>query len=309
MNGVIVVDKPTGKTSFEVVREVQSILGVKKAGHTGTLDPLATGVLPICLNEATKLVQFLTQDTKDYRATMMLGIETDTLDIDGTILSRRDPCIGIADLERVLEDCVGEMGQIPPRYSAVKFQGRALHDWARKGVAVDLPPRRVEILRIELLKVEMPYVTFFVSCSKGTYIRSLCADIGDRLGCKACLAGLRRVRSGRFHEKEAFSIEELRSRGGSLPDFPVISMVDALEGFPAVPVDEGFALRLREGYQPTAGDLAWNNMPSLDAGDMVKFTLACEGLIAVGAMLYASGELPLLATERRAVRIARVFNG
>ena len=309
MDGVIVVDKPAGRSSFDVVRVVRALPGVKKAGHTGTLDPLATGVLPVCLNEATKLVQFLSLDSKDYRCTMLLGVETDTLDVEGKVLTREEVKVGVRDVEEVLKGCTGEIEQVPPRYSALKYRGKTFYSLARKGIDVQPAPRRVEIRRIELLEVRLPYVTFLVSCSKGTYIRSLCADVGGRLGTKACLAGLRRLRSGSFHEEGALSVEDLRSRWPDDVACRLISMADALAGIPTVYVDGRYAVRLRRGHQPTVQDLNGNNMPSLAAGDVVKFVLESGELVAVGAALHDSGRRALLAPDERAVRIKRIFNG
>ncbi len=306
MHGVVVVDKPVGKTSYDVIREVRRLLRVDKAGHTGTLDPLATGVLPVCINEATKLVQFLSGDSKDYKATMLLGVETDTFDVDGEILSTKETSVRTADVEDVLRGFLGPIHQVPPRYSAVKFQGRTLYSWARRGVSIELPARTVEIHRIELLNVQLPYVTFFVSCSKGTYIRSLCAEAGERLGSKGCLAGLRRIRSGRFREEDAISLDEMRKRG--CPDGRVISMVDALVDFSVIAVDDHLAERLRAGHQPFAGDFEGNNIPSLAAGDMVKFVHRNKMLVAVGEMLCASKDLPSLNCKEKLTRIVRVFN-
>lgn len=307
MNGVIVVDKPEGRTSYDVVREVRNILDVKKAGHTGTLDPMATGVLPVCINEATKLVQFLSGDSKDYRATMLLGVETDTLDIEGRVLSTCEPSVREEDVEKVLKNCLGPMKQIPPLYSAVKFQGKALYRWTRSGISVDVPARTVEIHRLTLLSVRLPYVTFFVSCSKGTYIRSLCADLGERLGCKACLTGLRRTRSGCFAEDQTISLEDLRNHG-TVPEGRLISMAEALSDYSTIHVDEDLAAKLKVGCQPFMEDFRRNNMPSLAIGDMVRFMLGQETLVAVGEMLYASKELPALDMKEKFARIVRVFN-
>jgi tRNA pseudouridine55 synthase len=308
MNGVLIIDKPTGRTSYEVVREAQRILGVKKAGHTGTLDPLATGVLPICLNEATKLVQFLSRDSKDYQATLLLGVETDTMDVDGNILSKVDCSVRPEQIEGVLQGCRGRMNQKPPSYSAVKFRGKALYHWARKGVPVELPSRAIEIHNIALLKIQFPYVTFFVSCSKGTYIRSLCADIGERLGGKACLAGLRRIRSGCFREEEAVTLDQLRDHRDIVLGERWISMVDALTGYSTIPVTDELAARLKKGHQPLVADMSGNNMPSLAAGDMVKFVRERETLVAIGEMLHASETLPFLSTGERVARLVRIFN-
>ena len=150
MNGVIVIDKPSGPTSRDVVEEVRRALGIRKAGHTGTLDPLATGVLPVCVNEATKLVQFLALDNKEYRATLRLGVRTDTFDTDGRLLTREEPCVSREQVEAVLSGLKGRREQFPPRYSAVKVRGKALYDWARRGIDVEAPAREVEIYDIRI---------------------------------------------------------------------------------------------------------------------------------------------------------------
>ncbi|MDP2840402.1 MAG: tRNA pseudouridine(55) synthase TruB, partial [Syntrophales bacterium] len=198
MNGVVVVDKPSGPTSRDVVVEVRRALGIRKAGHTGTLDPLATGVLPVCINEATKLVQFLALDDKEYRVTLRLGVRTDTLDTDGRLLTQEEPRVSREQVEAVLNGLKGRRAQLPPRYSAVKVRGKALYDWTRRGIDVEAPAREVEIYDIRIEEVRLPEVTFAVSCSKGTYIRSLCAEAGEALGCGGCMSGLRRTRSGNF---------------------------------------------------------------------------------------------------------------
>jgi len=309
MNGVLIIDKPSGKTSYNIVEDVKKTLCARKVGHTGTLDPLATGVLPVCINEATKLVQFFSMDNKEYRATMLLGVETDTLDIEGKIIARKEPHITKSDIEGVLRGFMGKIEQHPPRYSAVKFKGKPMYKWARSGSTVNPLPRIIEIHQITLEKVEFPYVTFLVSCSKGTYIRSLCSDIGKRLGCGACLAGLRRIRSGHFVEEAAISLENIHGRQkGEILGKKVITMVDALSCFSTIAVDQKLAGRLREGYQPTIGDLADNHVPLLAAGDVVKFVSGGSCLVALARMLYSFDEISLLDSRKQLVKILRVFN-
>ena len=206
MDGVIIIDKPAGKTSHDVVSEVKKILGVKKAGHTGTLDPMATGVLPVCLNEATKLAGFLTGEDKEYLATMLLGVKTDTLDIEGKIISQSDNFVTEEEIRAAMAQMVGTIKQVPPAYSAVKYCGKPLYKWARKGVFLEMEPREVKIHSIVIEDISFPRVTFRVVCSKGTYIRTLCSDIGDLLGLGACLCSLRRLRSGFFSEEMAVSL-------------------------------------------------------------------------------------------------------
>jgi tRNA pseudouridine55 synthase len=208
MDGVIVIDKQAGKTSHDVVSEVKKILGVRKAGHTGTLDPMVTGVLPVCLNEATKLANLLTGENKEYRGTMLLGVETDTLDVEGKIISRSDDFVSEEKIKDVISRMTGEIKQIPPAYSAVKYCGKPLYKYARNGVFLDMAPRKVTIYSIAIEDISFPRVTFRVVCSKGTYIRTLCSDIGDILGVGACLQSLRRLKSGIFSEEMAVCLSD-----------------------------------------------------------------------------------------------------
>jgi tRNA pseudouridine55 synthase len=308
MNGIVVIDKPSGKTSHDVVEDVKRALVIKKAGHTGTLDPMATGVLPVCINEATKLAQFFSMDTKDYRAIMLLGVTTDTQDIEGKIIAHDDPCVGRNDIENAICRFVGKIEQVAPKYSAVKFKGQPLYKWARKGVSVTLPPRAVEIYNIDIDEVTMPYVTFSVSCSKGTYIRSLCSDIGEILGCGACLASLRRTRCGSFFETSAVSLEGLdNTKGTKIPHY-VIPLIDALPDLPVICIDNAFAKKLRDGYQPTAETLRIYHIPSLAAGDMIKLTDKDNNLVSIAKMLYPSDQIGSLDSKRQVVKILRIFN-
>lgn len=309
MNGVLIIDKPPGKTSYSVVENIKKILGVRKVGHAGTLDPLATGVLPVCINEATKLVQFFLMDSKEYRATMLLGIETDTLDIEGKIIARKEPRVTRKGIENVLSSFVGKIEQKPPRYSAVKFKGKPMYKWARMGNAVDPLPRMVEVHQIILEDVELPYVTFFVSCSKGTYIRSLCSDIGERLGCGACLSALRRIKSSHFVEESAISFENVHDqKKGEMLVKNLIPMVDALPCFPIIDVDQKLAGRLRNGYQPVIGDMVKNQVPVLAAGDVVKFVSDGNCLVALARILYSFDQISSLDSKKQLVEIIRVFN-
>lgn len=308
MNGVIVIDKPAGRTSRAAVEEVQLVLGVKKAGHTGTLDPLATGVLPVCINEATKLVQFLALDTKEYRATLLLGVRTDTLDTEGRVVTREEPCVTRHQVEMALHGLTGRREQVPPLYSAVKFQGKPLYEWTRRGIAVEQVPREVEVYGIRIEEVRLPEVTFTVSCSKGTYIRSLCADVGEALGCGGCMSALRRTRSGCFREEAALVTEgKADEEKRELFLAHLSPMAEMLPGLAAVDVDASLAARLRNGYQPDSEALSRYHIPFLAAGDVIKFT--CDKhLVAVARMLRPSDELVSGDAKAQAVGILRVFN-
>jgi len=309
MDGILVIDKPSGKTSYAVVSDVKRLLSVRKAGHTGTLDPLATGVLPVCINEATKLVQFFSPDSKEYRATMLLGVETDTLDMEGKIIAQREPRVKRGDIEEVLRRFVGKIEQFPPRYSAVKFQGKPIYKWVRMGIAVDPPPRSVEIYTIVVEETVLPYVSFTVSCSSGTYIRSLASDAGKMLGCGACLARLRRTKSGRFHEGLAISIEEIdNEKKREVLAANIVPLVETLPELPIINLDHTLAEKLRGGYQPRADVLRINRIPFLIAGDLVRFVSHDHRLVAIGKMLYASDQMALLKGKEQVVKIMRVFN-
>jgi tRNA pseudouridine55 synthase len=208
-HGVIVVDKPAGRSSAAVVEEVKRTLGVARAGHGGTLDPIATGVLPVCLNAATKLANYLLADDKEYEATGVLGVATDTLDRTGQIVEERPVAVDEAAILAALARRLGEQDQIPPMYSAIKQGGVRLYQRARAGEAVERAPRRIRIDRLELLELAPPRFRIAIACSKGTYVRSLVADLGTDLGTCAHLAELRRTRSGRFAIAEAVPLDRL----------------------------------------------------------------------------------------------------
>ena len=309
LSGVVVIDKPAGMTSHDVVQGVKKILHVRKAGHTGTLDPLATGVLTVCTNEATKLVPFLAEEYKEYRVTMRLGIMTDTLDIEGKILAQKEVTVDAHEIERVLMGFMGKIEQRPPRYSAVKYKGKALYKWARKGQPVDAAPRSVMIYGITLESIQVPDVVFQVSCSRGTYVRSLCSEIGDRLGCGACLCALRRTKSGPFVETMAVSLDggEEAFLRDSL-ERKLMTMSEALSGLDQIVVEDVMAVRLRNGFQPTVESLAGNEIPSLVAGDVIKLITYDFKLVALARMIRSSDQVASADLKERLLEILRVFH-
>lgn len=216
MNGILNVYKEPGFTSFDVVAKLRGICKQKKIGHTGTLDPDASGVLPVCLGNATKLCDLLTDKTKEYRAVMQLGCVTDTQDMTGQILSQQPVTAKAEQVREAIFSFTGAYDQIPPMYSALKVNGQKLCDLARAGKVVERKSRPVTIFSIEIEEISLPFVTMTVSCSKGTYIRTLCHDIGQRLGCGAAMASLVRTRSGQFCLSDARTlsqIEELAHAG------------------------------------------------------------------------------------------------
>ena len=213
MNGVIVIDKDEKMTSFDVVAKMRRICGTKKVGHTGTLDPDATGVLPVCIGNATRAADIMTgADKKSYRAVLRLGSATDTFDASGKVTKISDAS-GISDgeIERIISLFTGDIMQTPPMYSAIKVGGKKLYQLAREGKTVELEPRKVRIDSLKILGRNGNDVSLDITCSKGTYIRSLCNDIGEKLGCFAHMAALRRTASGNFTEKEAVKLSCLTS--------------------------------------------------------------------------------------------------
>lgn len=211
MDGILNINKPKGITSHDVVEQVRKIFRFKKIGHAGTLDPDATGVLVLCLGKATKSVRFLINDDKEYEAIMVLGISTDSQDASGRVLKRADNLkVSETDIYEVMEKFRGEIEQIPPMFSAVHYRGKRLYQLARQGKVVKRIPRPVKIFSLKVIKIELPRIKFNVVCSKGTYIRTLCADIGEALGCGAHQEELIRIRSGTFHIRDSLTLEELR---------------------------------------------------------------------------------------------------
>ena len=270
-SGVLVVDKPAGITSFDVVREARRRIGERKAGHTGTLDPLATGVLPICFGEATKIVSLLTADDKAYRATGELGLETDTLDTTGAVVVRAAwGEVRREQVEQALETMLGPQLQVPPAYSALHVDGERAYERARRGEEVKLEPRPVEIDTLALVRWDPPSFEIDVACSKGTYVRSLIADVGRRLGCGAALAALRRTRSGRFTVEQSLPLERV-DRGT-----PLLSIYEALSHLPDLEVSAAEADGLRHGQPFAPADM--QSVPS-----DVLLRLRCTGqLVALG---------------------------
>lgn len=216
LNGIIIIHKEAGFTSHDVVAKMRGICKQKKIGHTGTLDPQATGVLPVCLGSGTRLCSMLTEKDKEYVAELLLGVETDTQDTTGEVLSRHEVTAGEAEVREAVMGFEGIYHQVPPMYSALKVDGKKLYELARAGKEVEREAREVHIQEIEILKLSLPVVTFRVVCSKGTYIRTLCADIGEKLGCGGTMKSLQRTRVGSFRLEDAVTLkrlEELRDEG------------------------------------------------------------------------------------------------
>ncbi len=250
---LFVVDKPSGPSSFTVVKRVRALLGRRgeKVGHGGTLDPFASGVLPMCIGEGTKVLAFLLDADKSYEAVVRFGVETDTLDVTGKVLAERP----VGDLSASLVEAAlvglrGPIEQVPPMYSALKRAGRPLYAYARAGETVDRAARKVTIHELELVAFKAPdRACLRIRCSKGTYIRSLAADLGTRLGVGAHLAELRRTASGPFRIEQAVTLEDLAARVADGRPLPSLSLLEALAHLPRVKVDEAQALVLVRGQR------------------------------------------------------------
>jgi tRNA pseudouridine55 synthase len=272
LDGVLVLDKPAGLSSAAAVERVKRALGVGRAGHGGTLDPIATGVLPVCLGEATKLAQYLLADDKAYEAEGVLGAATDTLDRTGRVLAAREPCRDEAALRAAIAARRGEHDQVPPAFSAIKQGGVRMYHRARAGEAVALAPRRVRIDALDLLELAPPRFRVAVACSKGTYIRSLIADLGADLGCGAHLAELRRTRSGRFSIERAVELPALEAAAAAGPAAarawigPQLVPLAAATALPVVVVPGPLVARVRAGVQLPAHQLGPLPAEPLDPG-------------------------------------------
>ncbi|HKY62602.1 MAG TPA: tRNA pseudouridine(55) synthase TruB [bacterium] len=248
MDGLLILDKPGGMTSQQALNRVRRALKVSKLGHTGTLDPLATGVLPIALGEATKIIPYLEEGTKSYRVIGRLGETTDSYDADGAVLRRADPSwVEASRLEAAVHGFLGSQEQMPPLYSAIKFRGRPLYDYARSGEGVERKSRRVHFESLELESFSRPDFTLQVNCSKGTYIRSLVHDIGERLGCGAHVIALRRLASGPFTLDRARTLDRvLEDPSGTLAE--LWSIEELLASWPKVElIDEEERRRVQAG--------------------------------------------------------------
>jgi tRNA pseudouridine55 synthase len=308
LNGVLVIDKPKGWTSHDVVAWVRKILKVKKAGHGGTLDPLATGVLPVYLDEGTKLVPFNLEGTKEYLATMKLGQETDTLDADGKLISEKEwfPW-SREEIERVLGQFRGSILQVPPHFSAIKQGGLPLYKRARAGEKPSVTKRETTIHGLSLKEVSLPFVTLEVTCGRGTYIRSLCADIGRALGCGAHLVGLRRFRSGKFTIEQALSFDDLsRLVEQEKVESRIIPLKDAVEVSGKIWVDKGTAERVRWGQPLRLSDFPEGQRGRMKRGQRVGLLEGSDQLLAIAE---SQGDgYPGLGEGSQVLRILRVFH-
>lgn len=287
MDGIINVYKPVGMTSHDVVNRVRRIVGTKKVGHTGTLDPDAEGVLPICINRGTKVADMLTVSDKRYTATFKLGVITDTLDISGTVLDERPVNVTEQQIADVIKSFEGKIEQIPPMYSAIKVGGKKLCDLARKGVEIERKSRTVEIYQINILSVKELYFTIDVKCSKGTYIRTLGSDIGEKLGCGAVMTKLIRTQSSIFKVEDSVKLENLTPENYS--DYVILA--DELFDCEKIIVKGETLSKVLNGNAIKYNGIDGNEYKVYDEnGRFLCLSKMEEGMLKVEKMFYVGGQ-------------------
>jgi tRNA pseudouridine55 synthase len=240
LNGILNINKPYGLTSFDVVARVKKCTGVRHVGHAGTLDPLATGVLPVCLGQATRVVEFLMDTTKTYIAEIELGVTTETYDIEGKVVRRQDTTsVNLSQIKLSLNSFLGSIMQVPPTYSAIKVQGKPLYHWVRSGIVVKPESRKVTIFEMKLIDYTPPVIRIVVTCGKGTYIRSLANDLGEKLGCGAILKSLIRSRCGPFDINDSYSLPNIEENFQAGQGENLLQTLDSvLLNYPAVILGE-----------------------------------------------------------------------
>lgn len=249
VDGVLLLNKPVGITSNTALQKAKRLLNAQKAGHTGTLDPFADGLLPLCYGEATKFSHYLLDADKTYRAVMQLGVTTTTGDPEGEILQTRPVTVDAEDVRIAMKRFIGEIEQIPPMHSALKYQGRPLYEYARAGIEIERPPRRVTIHALDLIDCALPQVIFNVRCSSGTYIRTLAQDIGAALGCGAHLTALTRMASGIFDLAEATTLEHLEAMDAAQRAALLLPSDCLVQHLPEIELDEADRHALCQGRQ------------------------------------------------------------
>lgn len=279
MTGIICLDKPEGMTSFTAVKKVSRILGIKKAGHTGTLDPMATGVLVIMLGNCTRFIELLPEHKKSYKAEVKLGITTDTLDITGNLLSKSEVNVTLEQLISASEKFKGEILQTPPMFSALKKDGHRLYDLARQGIEIEREQRSVTIEQLDIYDFDGASFKMDVTCSAGTYIRSLCDDIGNLLGCGACMASLRRTAANGFSIENAVTLEELSAEN-------MISLEKALEKYDELTVTSAQSIRFHNG-----GALGYERLHGEPQKGIYRVYSPERQLLGLGEILEENGDL------------------
>ncbi len=294
MNGVVNINKPLGITSHDVVYRLRKILSVKKIGHTGTLDPDASGVLPMCIGRATKTADMLTAQDKQYIAEITLGSATDTLDKTGTVTETAEVTVTEDEIKSAVEKFIGEIEQIPPMYSAIKVGGKKLYELARSGVEIERKPRKVRIDRIEVLDInlEEKKLSVMVDCTKGTYIRTLCDDLGRELGCFAHMSGLIRTRSGRFDISESYTLEQVEDmfKAGDMSFMTNIDMI--FDEYEKLVLPEKKAIKMCNGTQVSADGIVEGETYRVydEKGNFLTISRAEKGLLKILKTFYQTIE-------------------
>lgn len=308
-DGLLVVDKPQGRTSLDVVREIKKRFSIQKAGHIGTLDPFATGVLPIALNEGTKLIPFLEDDPKAYEAVMRLGEETDTDDPSGEVIRQGEwRSLSTERVQKVFQSFLGKIRQTPPMFSAVKVNGKPLYRLARKGIEIERKEREVFIYDLKIVEIDPPWVHFKITCSKGTYIRALARDIGRKIGCGAHLSALRRTRSGPFSIDQSLCLESLKAFCGVESLFScLIPLREVLLNLPEVIGDDSLIRKVRRGREMMVRDLDLQTLPAFEEGQWLRMSSPEQGLVAILRSEIGLKEIEKAAPERVAFRPVRVI--
>jgi len=280
IDGIVLLDKPTGMTSNAALQKVRWMLNAAKAGHTGSLDPLATGLLPLCFGEATKVSGFLLDADKRYRVTVKLGERTTTADSEGEVIESRPVVVTREQVETALRRFIGEIQQVPPMYSAVRHQGERLYKLARKGVEVDRPARTVTIFALTLVEFRPPELVLDVHCSKGTYVRSLAEDLGEALGCGGHVTSLRRTGLGPFEAERMLTLEHLERLAAEDPaklEAVLLPMDVALRDWPEVRLHDDAAYYLCQG-QPVF-------VPQAPLSGLVRLYGGARGFLGIGTIL------------------------
>lgn len=310
VEGVLVIDKPTGISSYDVIRVVKKGLSPKKIGHTGTLDPLASGVLPVVINGATKVIPFLDERVKRYEGALRLGVVTDSDDSTGKVL-REIPLNGLVPrgdrIQEVFDRFVGRIKQVPPMFSAAKYHGTPLYELARRGIQVERQEREVEIFSLKIIRIDLPLVDFRVSCSRGTYVRTLARQIGDALGLGAHLCRLRRTSSGPFSLQQSVPLTEFDRlvEAGEI-EKRIISPREALRNMPEIEIGGDLGNRIRTGRQVFLRDLEGLRMPCLKRNQQVKILHEGE-IVAIAEAQLGDADRRDQALETPALSLLRVF--
>lgn len=310
MDGVLVIDKHAGPTSHDMVRDVRKLLHVDKVGHTGTLDPMATGVLPLVLGSATKITRYLTGSNKAYEGVIRLGIVTDTQDRAGTV-QKQCPVdatrITETRIQDVLQKFQGTIFQVPPMHSAKKQNGIKLYTLARKGIEVERVAKQISIYKLELLKIELPDLWIRVFCGAGTYIRTLAHDVGEQLGCGGHLQSLRRVQAGPFSLAQSLPFSALKEQP-ELAQARLVSLAKALQGLQCIKVPKHMGRLISTGYQLSIADLRNLEIPEFSLDEAIILSNEQDmGVIAIARSLFASNELSAMRRDQRAFKIERVL--